>query len=73
VQAGRKDEAPSAVGKAVQLLWPPYDLSSELAEVQDKLVAEGERVLLQMLTPVTSGPELEADKRMRTVPARWLR
>jgi hypothetical protein len=36
----------------------------ELAEVQDKLVAEGERVLLQMLTLVTSGPELEADKRM---------
>jgi len=32
----------------------------ELAAVRDKLVAEDERVLLQLLTPAVRGPELEA-------------
>ncbi len=36
----------------------------ELAEVRDKLVTEGERVLLQLLTPVAYGPRLEAAMRM---------
>jgi AcrR family transcriptional regulator len=36
----------------------------ELAQVRDKLVAEGERVLLQLLTPVAHGTELEAAMRM---------
>jgi AcrR family transcriptional regulator len=36
----------------------------ELAGVRDKLVAEGERVLLQLLTPVAHGAELEAAMRM---------
>jgi AcrR family transcriptional regulator len=36
----------------------------ELAAVRDKLVAEGERVLLQLLTPVAHGTELEAAMRM---------
>jgi AcrR family transcriptional regulator len=36
----------------------------ELAGVRDKLVAEGERVLLQLLTPVAHGTELEAAMRM---------
>jgi len=36
----------------------------ELAEVRDRLVTEGERVLLQLLAPVAHGPELEAAMRM---------
>ena len=36
----------------------------ELAAVRDRLVAEGERVLLQLLTPVAHGAELEAAMRM---------
>jgi AcrR family transcriptional regulator len=36
----------------------------ELAEVRDRLVAGGERVLLQLLTPVAHGTELEAAMRM---------
>lgn len=36
----------------------------ELAAVRDRLVAEGERVLLQLLTPVARGSELEAGMRM---------
>jgi len=36
----------------------------ELAGVRDKLVAEGERVLLQLLAPVAHGAELEAAMRM---------
>ncbi len=36
----------------------------ELAGIRDKLVAEGERVLLQLLTPVAQGAELEAAMRM---------
>jgi AcrR family transcriptional regulator len=36
----------------------------ELAAVRDRLVAEGEQVLLQLLAPVVSGPELEAAMRM---------
>jgi AcrR family transcriptional regulator len=36
----------------------------ELAEVRDRIVAEGERILLQLLTPVAHGPELEAAMRM---------
>ena len=36
----------------------------ELAGIRDKLVAEGERVLLQLLTPVVQGVELEASMRM---------
>ena len=36
----------------------------ELAAVRDKLVAEGERVLLQLLAPAAQGPELEAAMRM---------
>jgi AcrR family transcriptional regulator len=36
----------------------------ELAAVRDKLIAEGERVLLQLLTPVARGSELEAAMRM---------
>jgi AcrR family transcriptional regulator len=36
----------------------------ELADVRDTLVAEGERVLLQLLTPVATGAELEAAMRM---------
>jgi AcrR family transcriptional regulator len=36
----------------------------ELAEVRDRLVAEGERVLLELLTPVAQGTELEAAMRM---------
>jgi AcrR family transcriptional regulator len=35
-----------------------------LAAVRDRLVAEGERVLLQLLTPVAHGAELEAAMRM---------
>ena len=36
----------------------------ELAAVRDRLVAEGERVLLELLTPVASGAQLEAAMRM---------
>jgi AcrR family transcriptional regulator len=36
----------------------------ELAAVRDKLVAEGERVLLSLLAPVAQGAELEAAMRM---------
>ena len=36
----------------------------ELAAVRDKLVAEGERVLLGLLAPLADGPELEAAMRM---------
>jgi AcrR family transcriptional regulator len=36
----------------------------ELAAVRDKLIAEGEGILLQLLTPVTQGAELEAAMRM---------
>jgi AcrR family transcriptional regulator len=36
----------------------------ELAAVRDQLVAEGERVLLQLLTPVARGAQLEAAMRM---------
>jgi AcrR family transcriptional regulator len=36
----------------------------ELAAVRDRLVAEGERVLLQLLTPVAQGAQLEAAMRM---------
>jgi AcrR family transcriptional regulator len=36
----------------------------ELAEIRDRLVAEGERVLLQLLTPVAQGAQLEAAMRM---------
>jgi AcrR family transcriptional regulator len=36
----------------------------ELAAVRDKLVAEGERVLLELLTPLAHGAELEAAMRM---------
>ncbi len=36
----------------------------ELAGVRDAVVAEGERVLLQLLTPVVQGTELEAAMRM---------
>jgi AcrR family transcriptional regulator len=36
----------------------------ELAAVRDTLIAEGERVLLQLLTPVAQGSELEAAMRM---------
>lgn len=36
----------------------------ELAGIRDRLVAEGERVLLQLLTPLAHGPELEAAMRM---------
>jgi AcrR family transcriptional regulator len=36
----------------------------EMADVRDKLVAEGERVLLELLTPVLSGSQLEAAMRM---------
>ena len=35
-----------------------------LAAVRDRLVAEGERVLLELLTPVASGAQLEAAMRM---------
>ena len=35
-----------------------------LAAVRDKLIAEGERVLLDLLTPVAHGAELEAAMRM---------
>ena len=36
----------------------------EMADVRDKLVAEGERVLLELLTPLLSGSQLEAAMRM---------
>jgi AcrR family transcriptional regulator len=36
----------------------------ELAGVRDKLVTEGERILLQLLEQVAHGPELEAAMRM---------
>jgi len=36
----------------------------ELAQVRDNLVAEGERILLQLLTPVVDGAEREAAMRM---------
>jgi hypothetical protein len=36
----------------------------ELAAVRDKLIAEGERVLLHLLTLVARGSELEAAMRM---------
>lgn len=36
----------------------------ELADVRDRLVTEGERILLQLLTPVAHGPQLEAAMRM---------
>jgi AcrR family transcriptional regulator len=36
----------------------------ELAAVRDRLVAEGERVLLELLTPVAHGTRLEAAMRM---------
>jgi AcrR family transcriptional regulator len=36
----------------------------ELPAVRDQLIAEGERVLLQLLTPVAHGAELEAALRM---------
>ncbi|HEY0934420.1 MAG TPA: TetR/AcrR family transcriptional regulator [Trebonia sp.] len=35
-----------------------------LAEVRDRLIAEGERVLLELLTPVARGAQLEAAMRM---------
>jgi AcrR family transcriptional regulator len=36
----------------------------ELAQVRDKIVTNGERILLQLLTPVTHGPQREAAMRM---------
>ena len=36
----------------------------EMADVRDRLVAEGERVLLELLTPVVQGPRLEGAMRM---------
>ncbi len=36
----------------------------ELADIRDRLVAEGERVLLELLSPLLAGAELEAAMRM---------
>jgi hypothetical protein len=51
--------------QAAELAVPDDDAAPDFAAaVRDKLVAEGERVLLQLLTPLAHGSELEAAMRM---------
>jgi len=48
------------IHRALAVLVALTATDPELADVRDKLVADGERVLRQLLGPVLRGPELEA-------------
>jgi AcrR family transcriptional regulator len=48
------------IHRALAVLVTLTATSPELADVRDKLVADGEHVLRELLAPVLAGPELEA-------------